>query len=149
MFKSDSMRKFIAVCASASVLLAAVYAVAQTKTAHPPLGKRATDEQIHFWDIDVRPDGQGLPPGKGTVAQGEPIYQEQCATCHGATGQGDRTIGAPNLSDADWLFGGEEADIYTTIYNARNSHMPAWTDRLDDASIKALAVYVHSLGGGE
>ena len=64
-------------------------------------------------------------------------------------GQGDRLQGAPNLTDQEWLFGGSETVIYNTIYNARNSHMPAWQDRLDDASIKALAVYVHTLGGGE
>lgn len=83
------------------------------------------------------------------VQRAAPVFAAQCAVCHGATAQGDRTIGAPNLTDADWLYGGEQADIYATIYNARNSHMPAWTDRLDDASIKAVAVYVHSLGGGE
>jgi len=77
------------------------------------------------------------------------LYQQQCASCHGDNGEGDRTQGAPNLTDAEWLFGGSERVIYDTIYNARNSHMPAWQDRLDDASIKALAVYVHTLGGGE
>ena len=77
------------------------------------------------------------------------LYQQQCASCHGETGEGDRTQGAPNLTDGEWLFGGSERAIYDTIYNARNSHMPAWQDRLDDASIKALAVYVHTLGGGE
>ena len=77
------------------------------------------------------------------------LYQQQCASCHGVDGTGDRTQGAPNLTDQEWLFGGERDDIYNTIYNARNSHMPAWQDRLDDASIKALAVYVHTLGGGE
>ena len=61
----------------------------------------------------------------------------------------DGTQGAPNLTDAEWLYGDREADIEATIYNARNSHMPAWDDRLDDATIKAIAVYVHSLGGGE
>ena len=77
------------------------------------------------------------------------LYQQQCASCHGVDGTGDRTQGAPNLTDQEWLFGGERDDIYNTIYNARNSHMPAWQDRLDDASIKALAVHVHTLGGGE
>ena len=77
------------------------------------------------------------------------LYQQQCSTCHGVNGQGDRLQGAPNLTDREWLYGGSEAAIYNTIYNARNSHMPAWQDRLDDASIKALAVYVHTLGGGE
>ena len=78
-----------------------------------------------------------------------PIFEMQCASCHGVTGTGDRAQGAPNLTDAEWLYGDGREDIYNTIYNARNSHMPAWDSRLDDASIKALAVYVHSLGGGE
>lgn len=77
------------------------------------------------------------------------LYQQQCASCHGVNADGDRRQGAPNLTDREWLYGGSEEAIYNTIYNARNSHMPAWQDRLDDASIKALAVYVHTLGGGE
>ena len=79
----------------------------------------------------------------------EATFQQQCAACHGPNAQGDRIQGAPNLTDAEWLYGSSEEAIYATIYNARNSHMPAWQDRLDDASIKALAVYVHTLGGGE
>jgi len=77
------------------------------------------------------------------------LYQRQCASCHGVDATGDRLQGAPNLTDQEWLYGSSESAIYNTIYNARNSHMPAWQDRLDDASIKALAVYVHTLGGGE
>jgi cytochrome c len=62
--------------------------------AHPAIGQKlligtpATPEQIAGWDIDVRPDGQGLPPGKGTAAQGEAVFQERCATCHGEFGEG-------------------------------------------------------------
>ena len=52
------------------------------------IGRVATPEEVAGWDIDVRPDGQGLPPGKGTVAQGEEIYQTQCAACHGEFGEG-------------------------------------------------------------
>jgi S-disulfanyl-L-cysteine oxidoreductase SoxD len=52
------------------------------------IGREAKPEEIKAWDIDVRPDGQGLPPGKGTVAQGEPIFQEQCASCHGEFAEG-------------------------------------------------------------
>jgi cytochrome c len=52
------------------------------------LGREATREEVAAWDIDVRPDGQGLPPGKGTVAQGEEIFQAQCAACHGEFGEG-------------------------------------------------------------
>ncbi|MEQ9505245.1 MAG: cytochrome-c oxidase, cbb3-type subunit III [Hyphomonas sp.] len=83
------------------------------------------------------------------VNRAAPIFAQQCVSCHGADAKGNRSLGAPNLTDAEWLFGGEARDIQQTIYNARNAHMPAWQDRLDDATIKALAVYVHSLGGGE
>lgn len=52
------------------------------------LGREATPQEVAAWDIDVRPDGQGLPKGKGTVAQGEELFQAQCATCHGEFGEG-------------------------------------------------------------
>ena len=77
------------------------------------------------------------------------LFQQQCSSCHGVNAEGDRTQGAPNLTDQEWLYASNRAGIYDSIYNARNSHMPAWQDRLDDASIKALAVYVHTLSGGE
>jgi len=52
-------------------------------------GEPATDGQIAGWDIDVRPDGQGLPPGSGSVEDGEMLYEEQCAECHGSFGEGE------------------------------------------------------------
>ena len=52
------------------------------------LGRQALPEEIAAWDIDVRPDGRGLPPGRGTVKQGEEIYLARCASCHGEFGQG-------------------------------------------------------------
>jgi cytochrome c len=51
------------------------------------VGRLATPEEIAGWDIDIRPDGHGLPVGKGTVAQGEPLYMERCAACHGEFGE--------------------------------------------------------------
>jgi cytochrome c oxidase cbb3-type subunit 3 len=107
-----------------------------------------SDEQIDgLTHYVLRVSGQDFDADLASSV--ETLYQQQCATCHGADAQGDRTQGAPNLTDQEWLYGSTEAAIYNTIYNARNSHMPAWQDRLDDASIKALAVYVHTLGGGE
>ena len=85
----------------------------------------------------------------GAAERGAETYQTQCAACHGPAGKGDRNQGAPNLTDPIWLYGSERQDVYNSIYNAWNSHMPAWENRLDDASIKALAVYVHALSGGE
>lgn len=107
----------------------------------------STDQIDDLTDYVLLVSGQEHDPvAAGRVAE---LYQQQCASCHAVDGTGDRTQGAPNLTDQEWLFGGSRDDIYNTIYNARNSHMPAWQDRLDDASIKALAVYVHTLGGGE
>jgi cytochrome c len=59
-------------------------------------GRAATPEEIAAWDIDVMPDGTGLPDGEGTAASGAPIYSQQCAVCHGAAGEGgiaDRLVG--------------------------------------------------------
>jgi cytochrome c oxidase cbb3-type subunit 3 len=80
---------------------------------------------------------------------GEKIFKANCVACHGADGKGMRSMGAPNLTDAIWLYGGKKDDIFFTIYYARNGVMPYWVGRLDDNTIKQLALYVHSLGGGE
>ncbi|HRE60679.1 MAG TPA: cytochrome-c oxidase, cbb3-type subunit III [Micropepsaceae bacterium] len=83
------------------------------------------------------------------VLRAQPLFAEQCAVCHGEAGMGMREFGAPNLTDADWVYGGDLAAITETITNARRGVMPAWTGRMDDATINALAIYVHALGGGE
>jgi cytochrome c oxidase cbb3-type subunit 3 len=83
------------------------------------------------------------------AARGEPLFQANCASCHGADARGDRTQGAPNLTDEEWLDGCDVATLRRTIYGPRNGVMPAWTDRLDPATVRALAIYVHALGGGE
>jgi cytochrome c oxidase cbb3-type subunit 3 len=80
---------------------------------------------------------------------GSEVYQNNCAACHMEDGTGDRTQGAPNLTDAIWLYGGDRATIRETVVNGRMGVMPAWADRLEPATIKSLAVYVHALGGGE
>ena len=83
------------------------------------------------------------------AARAEENFEMQCSSCHALDGTGDRFQGAPNLTDKEWLYGSSPAAIRETIYNARNSIMPHWNERLDEATIKALAVYVHTLGGGE
>ncbi len=83
------------------------------------------------------------------TADGAKIFQEQCAACHQADGKGNQEMGAPNLTDGLWLYGGSRDAVYRTIFYARNGSMPAWGERLDDATIKMLALYVHTLGGGK
>jgi cytochrome c oxidase cbb3-type subunit 3 len=91
--------------------------------------------------------GQDKP--SAASARGAALFEANCAVCHGAAGKGNRELGAPNLSDAIWLYGGDRASLTTTIVNARGGVMPAWGQRLDPVTIKMLAAYVHSLGGGE
>ncbi|MGE0700216.1 MAG: c-type cytochrome [Hyphomicrobiaceae bacterium] len=72
---------------AAAALLVAL-PLASASAGNLALGREATPEEIKAWDIDARPDGQGLPPGKGTAKQGEEIFQAQCASCHGEFGEG-------------------------------------------------------------
>jgi cytochrome c oxidase cbb3-type subunit III len=91
--------------------------------------------------------GLSVRPAIDLVA-GKKIFVDNCAVCHGEDGKGNQEMGAPNLTDGIWLYGPDEATIIDDITNGRGSVMPAWVDRLDPATIKALAVYVHTLGGG-
>jgi len=77
------------------------------------------------------------------------VFQANCASCHGADGKGNYLAGAPNLTDAIWLYGNDFKTIYDVIYNGRAGHMPVWKGKLTDSEIKSVAVYVHQLGGGE
>ncbi|MGE0576312.1 cytochrome-c oxidase, cbb3-type subunit III [Reyranella sp.] len=87
--------------------------------------------------------------GKGTATpEGAAIFRDQCAACHQADGKGNQELGAPNLTDGLWLYGGDRESVYRTIFYARNGSMPAWSGRLDEATMKMLAIYVHALGGG-
>ncbi|TWA68460.1 cytochrome c oxidase cbb3-type subunit 3 [Azospirillum baldaniorum] len=85
--------------------------------------------------------------------KGKTVYEENCAACHGDSAQGSvavgMDVGAPPLVTANWLYGGDKATLVETITNGRAGVMPAWSKRLDDATIKSLAVYVHNLGGGK
>ena len=113
------------------------------------LGKIATAEEVAGWDIDVRPDGLGAPVGMGNAIEGEEIYAERCAACHGDEGMGMADLGAPNLIDAIWLYGGSLETVTETVTHSRFGIMPAWGLRLTDAEVAATAAYVHQLGGGQ
>ncbi|MGB6955100.1 cytochrome-c oxidase, cbb3-type subunit III [Bradyrhizobium sp.] len=92
--------------------------------------------------------GLSTEPGFNAAA-GKKIFDENCVACHGKDGKGNQEVGAPNLTDQIWLYGSDEATIVETITNGRAGVMPAWIGRLDPLTIKALTVYVHSLGGGK
>jgi len=81
--------------------------------------------------------------------RGKTVFADNCAACHGETGAGNRTLGAPALNDAIWLYGSARENIVAQITKPRHGVMPAWAHRLDATTIKQLTLYVHSLGGGE
>ena len=84
-----------------------------------------------------------------SATRGAEVYTANCAVCHGPAAQGDRSVGAPDLTDSIWLYGGDRASLTATIAQPRNGVMPRWGHRLDPVTIKMLSAYVYSLGGGE
>jgi cytochrome c oxidase cbb3-type subunit III len=92
----------------------------------------------------------GLPTTPGAdLAAGAKVFADNCAACHGPQGKGNREVGAPNLTDNIWLYAPDKKTIMEGVTNGRGGVMPAWAGKLDDVTIKALAVYVHTFGGGE
>ncbi|MBF9035296.1 cytochrome-c oxidase, cbb3-type subunit III [Rhodobacterales bacterium HKCCE2091] len=112
----------------------------------PAFGELLTAGEISTLVAHVQAMGEGTDPLSG---EGGQIYADNCASCHGDDGTGDRFVGAPNLVDAIWLYGGDTATLTETIRNARFGVMPPWGERLDEAEVRAVAIYVHGLGGGE
>lgn len=86
---------------------------------------------------------------QAAVGRGRTLFEENCASCHADNGHGNRDLGAPNLADQVWLYGGDDASIVRSVTNGRGGVMPSWQGRLDPAAINMLTVYVHQLGGGE
>jgi len=80
--------------------------------------------------------------------RGAETYEIQCLACHAERGAGMADLGAPNLSDQIWLYGGDRQSVVAQIARPRHGVMPAWSGRLDESTVKMLAVYVHTLGGG-
>ncbi|HKD47671.1 MAG TPA: cytochrome-c oxidase, cbb3-type subunit III [Rhizomicrobium sp.] len=91
----------------------------------------------------------GRPADATAVKRATPLFAQNCAACHGPAGKGNRQMGAPNLTDNEWLYGPKREDIHDQIWNGHGGVMPTWGGRLSPETIKALAIYVHSLGGGE
>lgn len=94
----------------------------------------------------------GLTHDDADQALAEPgavVFAENCVSCHGEKAEGMQDQGAPALADQIWLYGGDRATLTQTVTYARRGVMPAWSARLGEAEVKQVALYVHSLGGGE
>lgn len=83
------------------------------------------------------------------AAAGAVVFEDNCASCHGSNGEGDQFVGAPPLNNAIWLYGGDAATIRETVTNSRFGIMPGFNERLPEAQVRAVAAYVHQLGGGQ
>jgi len=85
-------------------------------------------------------------PEASAVAAGREVFAQNCVSCHGETGTGNTELGAPNLTDSVWLYGGDRQSIFTTVYGGREGHMPTWEKRLSEVDRKMLTLYVLALG---
>ena len=81
-----------------------------------------------------------------TIAAGQQLFIDNCSGCHGESGLGSSDIGAPNLTDAAWIYGGTLEDIIESVHGGRTGHMPTWDERLTATQVKTLALYVYALG---
>lgn len=86
---------------------------------------------------------------KADLNKGKTLFAANCESCHGPAGKGNMDLGAPDLTDAIWLYGSDRKSMIETVTNGRAGVMPAWSQRLDPVTIKSLTIYVHSLGGGK
>jgi S-disulfanyl-L-cysteine oxidoreductase SoxD len=117
------------------------------------LGRPATPEEIKLWDIDVTPDGKGLPVGSGTAAQGKQVFADNCAACHGDNGQGgikDRLAGGQGTlaSSAPIKTVGSFWPYATTLYDYIHRAMPYPTPgSLSTDDTYAVTAYILSLNG--
>ncbi|MDW3118570.1 cytochrome-c oxidase, cbb3-type subunit III [Roseovarius pacificus] len=105
-------------------------------------------EQVVNYVMSLSPTYE--PQDASLVTEGETVFLDQCAVCHGDDGTGDIYQGAPNLTDAIWLYGGDYETLMETVTNSRFGVMPPMGGAdLSEAEIRAVATYVHQLGGGE
>lgn len=128
-------------------LVALLLASGTATAAGPNLGQPLTHADLATWELHVYPDGKGLPPGSGTMAQGAPIYAQKCAHCHGAQGKGAinaALVGAPPIKSIDspktianfWPYA-------TTVFDYIRRAMP-WTEprSLTNDEVYALTAYI-------
>ena len=135
-----SLRKPLTVLALAAMGAASLTAVAQTKSAedrYPGVGRNATTKEVQAWDIDVRPDFKGLPPGSGSVQKGMDVWEAKCASCHGVFGESNEVFSP--------LIGGTTADDIKTGHVARlkDAAFPGRTTMMKAATLSTLWDYIN------
>ena len=96
--------------------------------------------------ITVTNPAYSTPDNVHQIEAGRQVFLTTCAVCHGEDAKGNRELGAPNLTDSHWIYGGDLDTIIASVHGGRQGHMPTWQQRLTTAEIRTLALYVHDLG---
>jgi cytochrome c oxidase cbb3-type subunit 3 len=86
------------------------------------------------------------PQNVTQITAGQEVFASTCVPCHGENAKGNPEVGAPNLTDSYWIYGGDLNTIISSVHGGRRGHMPTWDERLTKAEIRILALYVHDLG---
>jgi cytochrome c oxidase cbb3-type subunit 3 len=86
------------------------------------------------------------PGDAGRIEAGKQLFADNCASCHGENAKGNHDVGAPDLTDAHWIYGGDVQSVFTTVYSGRQGHMPSWGGRLSALDLRILTLYVANLG---
>jgi cytochrome c oxidase cbb3-type subunit 3 len=89
------------------------------------------------------PPAKDIPADK--VAAGKTLFATNCASCHGEDAKGNSELGAPDLTDPHWIYGGDEQSIEATVWGGRQGHMPTWESRLSTLDRKILTLYLINL----
>jgi cytochrome c oxidase cbb3-type subunit 3 len=115
----------------------------------PAIGRQKvlTSDEIHdviAYVLSINVNKHQEDPA--AVERGSKIFQDKgvCYDCHSRDATGISDYGAPNLTDADWLYGGDERTLYRSVYDGRHGLCPAWIGKLSFSTIRALAVFIHS-----
>lgn len=115
----------------------------------PAFGKTGLLSEAQILDVgEYVLSLSGKADDKAAAERGAKIFADNCVACHGPDGKGNAQLGAPNLTDSLWLYAGDKLTVMEDIRGGRGGVMPAWVHRLDPETVKELAIYVHSLGGG-
>lgn len=122
----------------------------ETRTSQMPafgkdsmLPRADIDKVVAFVRSLSHPEAKDLDPAR--VAAGKELFAANCASCHGEDAKGNTEMGAPNLTDAFWIYGGDTASIAATLWGGRQGHMPTWENRLSALDRKILALYLVDL----
>lgn len=104
--------------------------------------------EVAMYVLSLSDPSVSTPDNVEQIQSGEEIFLTNCAACHGENAAGMADMGAPNLADSYWIYGGDLQTIVASVHGGRQGHMPTWDERLTDAQIRILSLYVHALGVG-